>query len=138
MELETVAREGARILAVVADNRAWNIERADQLENYGGEVLGTELSSCDFGMLARALGVSGEKVKRAADFDAALARVLDEMPAVVDVKVSRERRSADTKSGLAVVPPATPRAPGTATSAPGSRKRARKLIRRACLGGQQV
>lgn len=104
MELETAAREGARILVVVANNSAWNIERADQLENYGGKVLGTELSSCDFGMLARALGVSGERVERSTDLDAALARALDEMPAVVDVKVSREPQSADTKSGLAVVP----------------------------------
>ncbi|MGE0065769.1 MAG: thiamine pyrophosphate-binding protein [Solirubrobacterales bacterium] len=104
MELETAAREGAQIVVVVANNSAWNIERADQLENYGGEVLGTELSSCDFGMLARALGASGEKVERVADLDAALERALAAAPAVVDVRVSREPASADTKSGLAAVP----------------------------------
>jgi acetolactate synthase I/II/III large subunit len=104
MELETAAREGARIVVVVANNSAWNIERADQLANYDGEVLGTELSTCDFGMLARSLGASGERVERGADLDAALARALDSAPAVVDVKVSRQPQSSDTKSGLAVVP----------------------------------
>lgn len=104
MEMETAAREGAQIVVVVANNSAWNIERADQLENYGGEVLGTELSTCDFGMLARSLGASGERVERAADLDAALARAIAEAPAVVDVRVSRQPRSADTESGLAAVP----------------------------------
>jgi acetolactate synthase I/II/III large subunit len=104
MELETAAREGARIVVVVANNSAWNIERADQLERYDGKVLGTELSNCDFGMLARSLGASGERVERFADLDAALARALAAAPAVVDVRVSRRPQSADTKSGLAVVP----------------------------------
>ncbi|MBS1677324.1 MAG: thiamine pyrophosphate-binding protein [Actinobacteria bacterium] len=105
MELETAVREGARIVVVVADNSAWNIERADQLENYGGETLGTELSTCDLGMLARSLGAHGERVEHPADLDAALTRALAAAPAVVDVRVSRQPRSADTKGGLAAVPP---------------------------------
>jgi acetolactate synthase-1/2/3 large subunit len=106
MELETAVREGARITVVVANNSAWNIERSDQLENYGGEVLGTELSTCDFGALARSLGAAGEVVESAADLDQALERSLQHAPALLDVRISREPVSPDTKSGLALVPPA--------------------------------
>lgn len=106
MELETAVREGAPIVVVVANNSAWNIERVDQVKNYGGKVLGTELSASDYSQLARSLGAHGERVLNQEDLDGALARALQNAPAVVDVRISREPESADTKGGLALVPPA--------------------------------
>ena len=105
MELETAVREGARVVVVVANNRAWNIERADQIVNYGGRVVGTELTDCDFAAVARGLGAHGERVERPEDVAPAIERALARAPAVVDVSVSGEPLSADTRSGLAVVPP---------------------------------
>lgn len=105
MELETASREGAGIVVVVANNSAWNIERADQIENYGGQPLGTELSNCDFRLLAEGLGAHGERVEDVGDLVPALERAFANVPALVDVRVSREPISADTKSGLALVPP---------------------------------
>src|SRR5207249_6119270 len=43
MELDTASRTAAPILVVVANNEAWNIERADQLANWNGHIVGSEL-----------------------------------------------------------------------------------------------
>jgi acetolactate synthase-1/2/3 large subunit len=104
MEVETAVRTGARALFVVANNDAWNIERQDQLLNYPGQDLGTELSPCRYDLLARSLGAWGERVDQAEDLANALERGLANLPAVIDVAVTRDAVSPDTRSGLANVP----------------------------------
>jgi enamine deaminase RidA (YjgF/YER057c/UK114 family) len=104
MELETAVREGARIVVVVANNRAFNIERQDQVDNYAGRIVGTELSDCAFDQLARALGAHGERVDDVAGLRPALARAVANAPAVVDVAVTRDAVSSDSRHGLALVP----------------------------------
>ncbi|MEO7963363.1 MAG: thiamine pyrophosphate-dependent enzyme [Gemmatimonadaceae bacterium] len=105
MEVETAVRTSARALFVVANNDAWNIERQDQLRRYPDQDLGTELSPCRYDLLARSLGAYGERVERAVDLAAALERGLANLPAVIDVAVTRDAVSPDTRSGLANVPP---------------------------------
>lgn len=105
MEVETAVRTRARALFVVANNDAWNIERQDQLLNYPGQDLGTELSPCRYDLLARSLGAYGERVDQAGDLANALERGLANLPAVIDVAVTRDAVSPDTRSGLANVPP---------------------------------
>jgi acetolactate synthase-1/2/3 large subunit len=105
MEVETAVRTRARALFVVANNDAWNIERQDQLLNYPGQDLGTELSPCRYDLLARSLGAYGERVDQAGDLEHALERGLANLPAVIDVAVTRDAVSPDTRSGLANVPP---------------------------------
>lgn len=104
MEIETAVRHGARALFVVANNDAWNIERQDQLARYPGQELGTALSSCRYDRLAASLGAHGERVERPQELAAALERALARLPAVVDVAVSREAVSPDSRSGLALIP----------------------------------
>ncbi|SDU46775.1 thiamine pyrophosphate-binding protein [Jiangella alkaliphila] len=104
MELETAVREGARFVVVVADNNAWNIERADQLQHYQGNVLGTELGPCAWDRLAESLGVAGYRAGTADELSAALEEAFAHAPALVAVSVSREPVSPDTRSGLALVP----------------------------------
>ena len=105
MEIETAVRSGARALFVVANNDAWNIERQDQLLKYPDQELGTTLSPCRYDLLAQSLGAYGQRVERAEDLAAALERGLANLPAVIDVAVTRDAVSPDTKSGLANVPP---------------------------------
>jgi len=105
MEVETAVRNRARALFVIANNDAWNIERHDQLTNYPGQDLGTELCPSRYDLLARSLGAHGERVERAEDLAAALERGLANLPAVVDVAVTRDAVSPDSMSGLANVPP---------------------------------
>jgi acetolactate synthase-1/2/3 large subunit len=105
MEIETAVRAGARALFVVANNDAWNIERQDQLSKYPDQELGSTLSPARYDLLAKALGAYGERVERAEELADALQRGLANLPAVIDVAVTRDAVSPDTKSGLANVPP---------------------------------
>ena len=105
LEVETAVRSGARALFIVANNDAWNIERQDQLLKYPDQELGTTLTPCRYDLLAKSLGAYGERVERAEDLAAAFERALANLPAVVDVAVTRDAVSPDTKSGLANVPP---------------------------------
>jgi acetolactate synthase-1/2/3 large subunit len=104
-EVETAVRSGARPLIVVANNDAWNIERRDELAKYPGEQLGTALSPCRYDLLAKSLGAYGERVDDAAELEGALRRGLANLPAVIDVAVTGEAVSPDSKGGLANVPP---------------------------------
>ena len=105
MEIDTAVRHGAKAVFVVSNNAAWNIERFDQQENYGGRVVGTTLRHSDYAGLARALGAHGERVEDAADLRPALARALAaDGPALIDVVTSQGAVSSDARKGLGFVP----------------------------------
>jgi enamine deaminase RidA (YjgF/YER057c/UK114 family) len=105
IELETAVREGARIVVVIADNSAWNIERWDAMNHYDGRTLNTELSDASYDLVAKGLGAHGERVTAPEELGPALERALLHAPAVVDVAVTRDAESPDTRSELAQVPP---------------------------------
>ena len=48
MEIDTAVRHGAKVVFIVSNNAAWNIERLDQEMNYGGRVVGTTLRHSDY------------------------------------------------------------------------------------------
>ena len=105
MEIDTAVRHGAKAVFIVANNAAWNIERYDQIENYGGRVVGTELRRSDYAALARSLGAHGERVERAEDLAGrAAARAGTTRPRVLDVLVTRDAVSSDGAKGLGNVP----------------------------------
>jgi acetolactate synthase-1/2/3 large subunit len=104
MEIDTAVRHGAKVVFVVSNNAAWNIERLDQEMNYGGRVVGTTLRHSDYAALARALGASGERVEEAADLPGALQRALKNAPALIDVITSQTVVSSDAQKGLGFVP----------------------------------
>jgi len=103
MEIDTAVRHGARIVVIVANNRAWNIERYDQLQNYG-RIVGTELRDSDYAEMARGLGAYGERVNDPAQLLGAIRRGLDNAPALIDVVVTRDAPSPDAGKGLGFVP----------------------------------
>lgn len=102
-DIDTAARHGAKVVVVVSNNRAWNIERYDQQENYG-LVVGTELADSDYAALARSLGAHGERVTDPAELEGALKRALANAPAVVDVVTTQDAPSPDAGKGLGFVP----------------------------------
>ena len=104
MEIDTAVRHGAKVVFIVSNNAAWNIERLDQEMNYGGRVVGTTLRHTDYGALARALGAHGERVERPDDLPSALKRALKNAPALVDVVTSQTVLSSDAEKGLGFVP----------------------------------
>ena len=104
MEIDTAVRHGAKPVIIVSNNAAWNIERFDQADNYGGRVVGTLLRHSDYAAMAKALGLHGERVEDPADLPDAIARALENAPAVVDVITSQDAVSSDAKKGLGFVP----------------------------------
>jgi acetolactate synthase-1/2/3 large subunit len=104
MEIDTAVRHHAKAVFIVANNAAWNIERYDQQENYGGRVIGTTLRHSDYAGMARALGAHGERVEDPAGLEGALRRALDNAPALIDVVVSQQAVSSDAQKGLGFVP----------------------------------
>jgi acetolactate synthase-1/2/3 large subunit len=104
IELDTCRRHKARVVFVIANNSAWNIERNDQKTTYGGRIVGTELEGCNYAGLAQSLGVYGERVDRVDALPDALNRAFDRAPAVLDVVVTRDAMSPDALSGIPVIP----------------------------------
>jgi acetolactate synthase-1/2/3 large subunit len=107
MEIDTAARHDAKVLIVVANNGAWQIEVHDQADNHG-KIVGTRLQFADYAAMARAFGLHGERVERAEDLAGAIQRARANLPALLDVVVSPDARSSDGKSGLAWVPDLQP------------------------------
>ena len=104
MEVDTAVRHGAKIVVIVSNNAAWNIERYDQDMNYGGRVVGTTLAHSDYAAMARALGAHGERIEDPADLADAIRRGLENAPAVIDVVTSQDAVSSDATKGLGFVP----------------------------------
>jgi acetolactate synthase-1/2/3 large subunit len=62
----------------------------------------------DYAAIARAYNLHGERVERAEDLPAAIARALANRPALLDVRVTTDAVSSDGKTGLAWVPDLQP------------------------------
>jgi acetolactate synthase-1/2/3 large subunit len=107
MEVDTAVRHRAPVAIVVANNGAWQIEVHDQQQTYG-KVVGTRLSFADYASMARAFGMHAERVERAEDLPDAIDRALAHRPALLDVVVTPEAVSSDSKTGLAWVPDLQP------------------------------
>ena len=105
LEIDTAVRHGARVVFVVANNGAWQIEVHDQAERYG-KIVGTRLQFADHAAMARGFGLHAERVERAEDLPAALDRAFACAPALVDAVVTPDAVSPDARSGLARVPDA--------------------------------
>lgn len=104
MEIDTAVRHGAKVVFIVSNNAAWNIERLDQEMNYGGRVVGTTLRHSDYAGLARSLGAHGERVEKPSELEGALHRALKNAPALIDVVTSQSVLSTDAQKGLGFVP----------------------------------
>lgn len=105
LEVDTAVRHGAKAVFVVVNNEAWNIERHDQVDRFDNNLVGVDLPGCRYDLLGRSLGAYGERVEDAGELADALKRAVENAPAVVDVLVSRQAKSADYLGGLAAVPP---------------------------------
>ena len=104
MEIDTAKRHGAKVVFIIANNAAWNIERLDQEMNYGGRVVGTTLAWSDYAAMARAFDLHAERVTDPARLVPALREAFANAPALLDVVVTRHALSSDAGKGLGWVP----------------------------------
>jgi len=100
MEIDSAKRHGAKVVFIVSNNAAWNIERLDQEMNYGGRVVGTTLAFSEYAMMARAFGLHGERVTDPARLKGALEDAFANAPALIDVVVTQYAMSSDAGKGL--------------------------------------
>jgi acetolactate synthase-1/2/3 large subunit len=104
MEIDTAQRHGAKVVFIVSNNAAWNIERLDQEMNYGGRVVGTTLAWSDYAGMARAFGLHAERVTEPGRLEAAIREAFDKAPALIDVVTTQDALSSDAGKGLGWVP----------------------------------
>jgi len=104
MEIDSAKRHSARVVFIIANNAAWNIERLDQQMNYGGRVAGTTLAWSDYAGMARAFGLHAERVTDPARLAAALEEAFAKAPSLLDVVVTQDALSSDAGKGLGWVP----------------------------------
>jgi thiamine pyrophosphate-dependent acetolactate synthase large subunit-like protein len=104
MEIDSARRHGAKVVFIVSNNAAWNIERLDQEMNYGGRVVGTLLAWSDYAAMARAFGLHAERVTDPARLRGAIQDALAQAPALIDVVVTQDALSSDAGKGLGWVP----------------------------------
>jgi acetolactate synthase-1/2/3 large subunit len=75
LELDTAARHGIAVVAVVGNDARWNAEHQIQLRQYGaGRTVGCALLPTRYDRLAETLGAHGEHVERAEELTPALER----------------------------------------------------------------
>jgi acetolactate synthase I/II/III large subunit len=89
-ELDTAARYGLPVVAVVGNDARWNAEHQLQLQHYGADrTVACELRPSRYDQMAAALGAHGEHVEGAADLEPALDRALRAgIPAIVNVPIA--------------------------------------------------
>jgi acetolactate synthase-1/2/3 large subunit len=104
MEIDSAKRHGAKVVFIIANNAAWNIERLDQEMNFGGRIVGTRLAFSDYAGMARAFDLHAERVTDPARLKGALEEAFAKAPALLDVVVTQDALSSDLGKGLSFVP----------------------------------
>ncbi len=79
----------------------------DQEETHG-RVVGTKLQFADHAAMARAFGMHAERVEKPEDLAGAIQRTMANRPALLDVVLTPDAASSDSKSGLAWMPDLQP------------------------------
>jgi acetolactate synthase-1/2/3 large subunit len=104
MEIDSAKRHGGKVVFVIANNAAWNIERLDQEMNFGGRIVGTRLAWSDYAAMARAFDLHAERVTDPGRLEGALEEAFAKAPALLDVVVTQDAVSSDLGKGLSFVP----------------------------------
>jgi len=104
MEIDSAKRHGAKVVFIIANNAAWNIERLDQEMNFGGRIVGTRLAWSDYAGMARAFDLHAERVTDPKRLAGALDEAFVNAPALLDVVVTQDAISSDLGKGLSFVP----------------------------------
>jgi acetolactate synthase-1/2/3 large subunit len=97
-ELETAVRHRANLVAIVLDNARHGTIRMHQERQHPGRVVGTELGSVNFAMVAQGLGAAGFVVDAAGEFAETLSAALQsDEPALIHVRMDRAQLSVETR-----------------------------------------
>jgi acetolactate synthase-1/2/3 large subunit len=102
-ELATAVQHGINLVTVVFNNGSYGNVRRDQIQQYGGRLLGAELANPDFVKFAESFGVKAYRTAGPLDLRAKLRAALDaDIPAVIEVPLER---GAETSPWPFIQPP---------------------------------
>ncbi len=89
-ELATAVQYGINLVTLVFDNSAYGNVRRDQMERFGGRIIGSELVNPDFVKLAESFGIDALAVDSPAALRPALERAIGlDAPALIHIRVPR-------------------------------------------------
>lgn len=89
-ELATAVQYGINLVTIVFNNEAFGNVRRDQIQEFDGRVIGSELVNPDFVRLAEAFGMAGRRVTSPDELKPVLAKALAAgAPSVIEVVVPR-------------------------------------------------
>jgi acetolactate synthase-1/2/3 large subunit len=89
-ELATAVQYGINVVTVVFNDNAYGNTNRDQMENFGGRVIGTELHNPDFVRFAESFGAVGVKVETPDALRGAITDGLaDNRPVVIEMPMGR-------------------------------------------------
>lgn len=89
-ELATAVQHGINLVALVFDNGGFGNVRRDQIQVYGGRLIGSDLTNPDFVKLAESFGAIGYRADCPEALRPILERALqDEAPVVIEVRSER-------------------------------------------------
>ncbi|MDH3265724.1 MAG: thiamine pyrophosphate-dependent enzyme, partial [Gammaproteobacteria bacterium] len=87
-ELATAVHHGINLVTIIFNNQAFGNVRRDQINIYGGRLIGADLTNPDFVKLAESFGAIGYRVTSPAELKPILQRALqDDAPVVIDVTI---------------------------------------------------
>ena len=105
-ELATAVQHRIKVVAIVFNNASFGNVRRDQIERYGGRLIGAELHNPDFVRLAESFGAVGLRADSPAALRAALEKALAaDAPVVIEVRAARGEETSPWKF-LHPAPPA--------------------------------
>ena len=89
-ELVTAATYNIGLITLVFNNNAYGNVRRDQLQAYGGRLVGSDLQNPDFVQLAESFGVKGHRVDNPQALKPVLAKAIDaDQPTLIEVSTER-------------------------------------------------
>jgi acetolactate synthase I/II/III large subunit len=89
-ELATAVKYRINVVTVLFNNNCYGNVRRDQIERYGGRLLGVDLHNPDFMKLTESFGALGLRANTPAELRLALERALAaDLPVVIEVPVSQ-------------------------------------------------
>lgn len=89
-ELATAVQYGINVVTVVFNDSAYGNTNRDQVENFGGRIIGTELVNPDFVKFAESFGAVGVRVDTNDGLRSAIADgVKDDRPVVIEMPMGR-------------------------------------------------
>ncbi len=93
-ELSTAAQHGIGVIAIVFNNRAYGNVARDQITNFAGRTIASDLPGIDYLKLAEANGVKGHRIASPAELEPLLEKAIaEDVPTLIEVQVDLEEET---------------------------------------------